>query len=78
MNEQIQERLKRKLISLVNHVTELKAQKRAFLSATNEQIAGAEKRIVVIGEAFKEGNLKPLFNIFSEDELKFLDEVKQH
>ncbi len=73
MTEEREIRLKKKLVELVNHHTELKAEKKAVNGALNEQIKFASKKIDAIAEAVKKKDITVLQDAFKSEEMYFLD-----
>lgn len=72
LTEPREKALKKKLVDLVNHHADLKAEKKAMSSALNEQITGAQKKIEAIGETFKKKDIGYLQGAFDPAELDFL------
>lgn len=67
-----EEKLKRKLVDLINYHSDLKGQKKAMNSSLGEQIKQAQKKIEAIGETIQHKDITKLQGAFEAPELDFL------
>lgn len=72
ISDEVKSRLHKKLIDLVNHMDDLRQQKKAHAASLGEQIKGADKKAVAIGAAVKAGDLTLLYGDFDPMELDLL------
>lgn len=72
MSGHVEKKLRDKLVSITEHLLDLKDQKKAELASFSEQIKGAEKKISCLSHTIKNGDLTYLANDFDEWDLEDL------
>lgn len=69
MNDDLKKKFNDKLVNLVNHISDLKEDKKTYNASANELINSCSKRATALSMTLKRDDLQCLFHGYNEDEI---------